>query len=364
MVSVAFAALSLYMPSAAHAAAGTEAASFLEIPVGAEPAAMGGAYSAQANNAYAPVYNPAGLGFTPSTQLAGQYLPYLDSINFEYLSFVHPLQPGKALGASVQYLGSGDISQTNDSGQQTGQFSTSYAAYTLAYGQKLSDNISLGIAGKWINAKISNVGASAYAGDAGVMIRATDKLTLAGAMTNEGTKLTFINDGGSLPLAGRLGTAYDVTPHLRLAADGIYQAYGQASGHFGAEWRPTAFVALRAGYQTETTTELGPMAGVTAGIGLTLWGQEFAYAWLPMGDLGATQYFSMVIKFGEQAQERRNLIQYNTIHSTRSARSGQSGSGDDTIKENDPEYQQLMQLLSDSDRELYAHSSTLAGNAQ
>ena len=37
-----------------QASSGTESASFLDIPVGARPAAMGSAYSALATDAYAP----------------------------------------------------------------------------------------------------------------------------------------------------------------------------------------------------------------------------------------------------------------------------------------------------------------------
>src|SRR5471032_3086203 len=165
LTKVLLLALSLFVPSFVRAASGTEAASFLEIPVGAEPAAMGGAYSALATNAYAPIYNPAGLGFSPATELAAQHLSYLESIHFEYLSLIHPLAPGKSLGASMQYLGSGDIAQTNDDGKQTGQFSSHFAAYTLAYGQKLSEKIALGVAAKLINAKISDVSANAFAAD-------------------------------------------------------------------------------------------------------------------------------------------------------------------------------------------------------
>src|ERR1700690_3713191 len=91
------------------AAAGTESASFLDIPVGAGPASLGGAYTALANDLYAPVWNPAGLGFLDSTQLGGQHLAYLESIHYEHLGFVIPLKHGMGLGASAQYLGSGDI---------------------------------------------------------------------------------------------------------------------------------------------------------------------------------------------------------------------------------------------------------------
>ena len=72
---------------------------------------MGVAYTAQADDAYAPVYNPGGLGFLPSTQIAGQHLSYLETLHYEFLSAVHPLKGGGALGFAAQYLGSGDITQ-------------------------------------------------------------------------------------------------------------------------------------------------------------------------------------------------------------------------------------------------------------
>src|SRR3954466_4298719 len=102
--------LLFFMPMRlAWAAAGTEGAAFLDIPVGAGPAALGSAYTALANDAYAPVWNPAGLGNVKGTQAAAQPLSYLQSINYEFFSVVHSVADGKSLGVSAQYLGSGDI---------------------------------------------------------------------------------------------------------------------------------------------------------------------------------------------------------------------------------------------------------------
>src|SRR6185437_423325 len=64
--------------------AGTEGASFLDIPVGAGPAAMGSAYTALATNGYAPVWNPSGLARLQDNELAGQHLSYLESIHYEF----------------------------------------------------------------------------------------------------------------------------------------------------------------------------------------------------------------------------------------------------------------------------------------
>src|ERR1017187_2216787 len=106
----------LYPCSISHASSGAEGASFLNIPVGAGPAALGAAYTALATDAYAPTWNAAGLGFLVSTQMSSQHLAYLDPNYYEYASFVHPLKIGRALGASVQYFGSGEIPGTDLNG--------------------------------------------------------------------------------------------------------------------------------------------------------------------------------------------------------------------------------------------------------
>src|SRR5580692_10858378 len=102
-----------------QASSGTEGASFLDIPVGAGPAALGSAYSAMASDAYAPTWNPGGLGLVQNDEIAAQHLSYVDTLHYEYASYVHPLGKGRALGASIQYLGSGNISGTDSNGNPT-----------------------------------------------------------------------------------------------------------------------------------------------------------------------------------------------------------------------------------------------------
>src|SRR6266567_1672237 len=97
-------------------ASGTEGASFLDIPVGGAPAALGSAYTAQANDVYAPVWNPAGLGFLHSFEFTGMHLSYLGPTHYEHAGFVIPFgkdqesDTGPAgFGASVQSLGTRDL---------------------------------------------------------------------------------------------------------------------------------------------------------------------------------------------------------------------------------------------------------------
>jgi hypothetical protein len=300
-------------------AAGTDAANFLNIPVGAGPAALGGAYSALAADAYAPVWNPAGLGFVKSPELAAQHLSYLESIQYEFLIFVHPLGATSALGASAQYLSSGDIPETNNSGQSLGTFSSHYGAYSLSFGRSFKDCISVGLSGRYLDAKISDVGAHTFSGDVGTLYKVGSRLTLAAVATNMGGDLRFLEDSEPLPFAFRVGAAFHPAKQWALAAEGVYRREGPAGGHFGLEWRVIDFLSLRAGYRTDTVKELSPLAGFSTGVGVRVWGSELAYAWVPLGALGDTHYFSLRLQFGDSKDSRRNLIQYQSIKAPRLA---------------------------------------------
>jgi hypothetical protein len=338
----------------AWAGAGTEGASFLDIPVGAGPAALGSAYTALATNAYAPVWNPAGLGMLSGNEMAGQHVSYLESMHYEFLSFVHPFDKTqdsdthRGIGASIQYLGSGDITRTGVLADgvtidpnTTGTFSSYFAAYNLSYGQTLTDKLALGVTGKMIQAKIDDVTASAYAADLGALYKVNEKSQLGASVVNAGTQLKFLSEGDSLPLAFKVGGAYEPTSHYLGTADVVFPKNTVPSLHLGAQWRPLEAVSLRMGYKTDTLNGLSPLAGFTAGLGLHFMGQEFAYAWAPYGDLGDAQYFSLLVRFGADEEQKRNLIRYNDIKRHRTVKTG------DHDKDLEPEYQQLMQLLTD-----------------
>src|SRR6267142_7222018 len=114
-------------------------------------------------------------------------------------------------------------------------------------------------------------------------------------------------------------------------------------------------LAIRAGYRTDTTKELSSYAGFSAGIGVNVWGQELSYAYLPYGDLGTTHYISLLMKFGETEKAKRNLIQYQHIKTHRTVKDTRS-------EEIAPDYQQLMELLNDSEQHLARHGNGAGEN--
>ena len=113
--------LTAIFPATLFAFSGTEGASFLELPVGARPAALGSAYSMLAEDAYAPTWNPAGLAFLDDSQVAGMHQAYLYPSSYEYGSFVHPFGRGRGIGASIQYFRPGTLEGLDESGNSIGE---------------------------------------------------------------------------------------------------------------------------------------------------------------------------------------------------------------------------------------------------
>lgn len=347
-------------PAPVLASSGTEGASFLDIPVGAGPAALGSAYTALAADAYAATWNPAGLGFADAIGVSAQHLNYLESIHDDYLSMAVPLTPAasnevhRGVGVSVQYLGTGNLTRTDIGPGDTyvqpgGSFSNHYGSYNVAYGQTVAQNLAVGLTGKLINAQLDSVSANAYAADLGAMYKLNEKTQLGATLTNLGTHLKFLDAGDSLPMAAHAAAAYQPNRSCLLTGEFVYPKTGLASGRFGAQWSPFEMLSLRAGYRTDTVKGLGGLAGFSAGVGLRIAGQEFAYAWLPYGDLGNTEYFSLLLRFGKALNEKRNLILYHTIRVHQLAQKDGALSPDD---------EQLMQLFANDNVQV---AETLGG---
>ena len=73
---------------------GTTAANYLKIGVGARATAMGGAFTAIADDATALYWNPAGLSQIKGKQLSASYNSWFAGINQGYLSLVFPDSTG------------------------------------------------------------------------------------------------------------------------------------------------------------------------------------------------------------------------------------------------------------------------------
>jgi hypothetical protein len=117
----------------------------------------GVASSADVNSIH---WNPAKLAFMEQKMSFGvSYTPWLrklvPDINLAYVSFGKVLKGDQAVGASLRYFSLGDITFTDATGVEIGQFNPSEFAFDVAYSRKLSENISGGMALRYINSNLT-----------------------------------------------------------------------------------------------------------------------------------------------------------------------------------------------------------------
>jgi hypothetical protein len=288
---------------------GTEGAAFLELPVGARPAGMGSAYTMLAEDAYAPTWNPAGLAFLDTPQFAAMHMLYLESSTYEYGSFVYPLGASRGIGMAIQYFLPGSINGTDASGNPIGSINGSYANYTIAFAQSFGRIVGIGFSGSMVRAQIDSVSGQAFSGGGGLLIRPNDQWRLAATVANAGQQLTLLSTGDSLPLVYRVGAAYHPLRSWTLALEGDKQVDGLTSVHAGVEYETPFGFTCRTGYNTERTEELSAMSGLSIGVSMLIWNQDFAYTWLPLSDLGSSHLLSIVWHFGRTRKELEDTKQ-------------------------------------------------------
>ncbi|MBU1616007.1 UPF0164 family protein, partial [bacterium] len=79
---------------------GTTAFPFLKIGAGARTMGMAGAFVGLADEADAIYSNPAGLGFLDKTQISATHNSWFKDVDYESLSYVHPVKDRYTLGLS------------------------------------------------------------------------------------------------------------------------------------------------------------------------------------------------------------------------------------------------------------------------
>ncbi|MGR6087565.1 MAG: type IX secretion system outer membrane channel protein PorV [Arcticibacter sp.] len=138
----------------------TTAVPFLIISPDARAGGMGDAGVASASDVNSIHWNPAKLAFMEQKMAFGvSYTPWLrklvPDINLAYVSFAKQLKGDQAIGTSLRYFSLGNITFTDGSGNEIGQFDPAEFAFDVAYSRKLSENISGGIAIRYINSNLT-----------------------------------------------------------------------------------------------------------------------------------------------------------------------------------------------------------------
>lgn len=211
----------------------TTAAPFLLISPDSRSAAMGdlgAATSADANSIH---WNASKLAFIEGDGgMAISAAPWLRTlvpdIWFYYMSGYKKIDDKSTVGLSLRYFTLGNIQFTDNQGTSTGDYEPKEYALDGAYARKLSDNLSLGVALRFVFSDLARgqVGSSgteikagmAGAGDISMTYKNDVKFgerdfdyTIGGNISNIGNKISYTTEANRdfIPVNLRLGTFWN-----------------------------------------------------------------------------------------------------------------------------------------------------------
>lgn len=281
---------------APRACAQTTGAAFLKIDAGARPAALGGAYTAMADDVNALYYNPGGLPLMTRREMGATHAQWLLGSKFDAVGFAQPTRMG-VFGLGLARLGTGSQEARDADGRLQGSLDAADTAYTLGFGRAVAGRTSLGASVKYLESRIGSDRASAFALDLGVMRRfGAAPLTLGFSVLNLGRGIRFLDQVDPLPLTVSLGGAYRLAGALNLAMDLRHEPYARRSDvGIGTEYAVLGRLALRAGYATSAPAGAmdSSFAGLGGGLGLRLGDYRADYTFTPFGLLGNVQRLSL-----------------------------------------------------------------------
>ncbi|MBL0058815.1 MAG: PorV/PorQ family protein [Elusimicrobia bacterium] len=239
------AGFALFGPSSLFAGgkAGTNGAPFLQIAAGARAAALGGAYTALADDASSLMWNPAGLARVQRGELAATHTQWLQNADHDFLAGAIPTRWG-TLAVGAVTLSVPDIpKRLTDTDAADGTFDSRDAAYSLGYGRTVGTHWALGLSAQYIRRTLDGSSAAAPAASLGAQWKTPFSfLTLGASLRNIGGDITFNEEGDPLPMTASVGAAARfLKDRLALALDARSVRDQDASFGLGCEYAPRLF---------------------------------------------------------------------------------------------------------------------------
>ncbi|MBX0292485.1 type IX secretion system outer membrane channel protein PorV [Hymenobacter sp. HSC-4F20] len=213
----------------------TTAVPILTVSPDARSAALGEAGVAISPDANAGYYNPGKLGFVRyQYSVATSYTPWLASIandmGLAYLSGTTKIGERSTLSANLMYFDLGSIQYRDERGTDKGTYNPKEYAFSVGYGQKLSDKFGVGLNARYVRSNLTGSTidfkpGNAIAVDLGAYYT-TDltigageyNLAFGATVSNIGNKISYTDEQNFLPTNLKLGTAItkELDPYNKL----------------------------------------------------------------------------------------------------------------------------------------------------
>lgn len=297
---------------AAQAGEESVGALFLDEPVGARPAALGEAMAAVAEDVNTVYWNPAGLARIGRREMLLTHTQSYLGFRNEYLALAWPWseQDAFAFNALVSY--SDGFEKYSDAGELLGSYSVADLYAGLTWSHAFDSAWSAGLTLTGLRSAIDTYTAWSAAANLGVLWRTpVPDLTAGLTVRNLGKPLVFISENHALNLSLEAGAAYRTWNQNLLLAFALRKpVFQEMEFKFGSEYVVQDLVCLRAGYRYwQFGNDLGPLAGLTVGLGLRISDYDLDYAYTPFPDVGDVHRISVVLPFGRSAVEEQRILE-------------------------------------------------------
>lgn len=321
--------------------AGITGGAFLKIGVGARAVALGSATTTVPHDVNQMFWNPAGIALKQGrSQVAYSYNQWIADLGHHAFAAARGFGELGTFGIGIVNLGLSDIdnssgldrdqipafldaSYTGFRDRGGGQYDYSDLAVQVSWARSVTDRLSLGATGKWIQQSIDDETATAFAVDFGAIYDVGFRNARLGARVNNlGSDLEFYNIGAPLPLVFSVGAAIDVFEQpeqgtkVTLLSDATKPQDGEQLLFSAAEVKVFDYLMLRGGYKfnysgvedekvdevTRATIDAPRTEeGLTLGVGVNIpWSNYNAtvdYAFTQFGILDSVHRISLLLNF-------------------------------------------------------------------
>ncbi|KAA3631514.1 MAG: hypothetical protein DWP97_13010 [Calditrichaeota bacterium] len=149
---------------------GGYAGAFLQVPIGARPTGMGGAYLSISNDGAGMFFNPAGLSSLQNKVFASSYRAMTLDRTLSYTGILLPTQGQSALGFGWLFAGSGSVEGRDTDAELTGtDFSQNNHKFTILFTKRFEKLFSLGFVGSYMHSSFAEMSSYSVSFDLGAL---------------------------------------------------------------------------------------------------------------------------------------------------------------------------------------------------